>query len=111
MIFINRNRGLFFVALFIVSAFSQNINFHGAAKIMANGNFIDNPFGAPCFADWDNDGVQDLLVGEMVRVPAETGSLYGKLAFYKNSGTKNNPSLNAAEYIKAGGVDIEILAG
>ncbi len=55
---------------------------------------IKNPFGLtatqemafPTFSDLDNDGDQDLLVGEY----------YGTLQYYENTGTKTNPQFTAS---------------
>jgi hypothetical protein len=57
-------------------------------------NSVLNPFGlnpqrilqVPAFADLDNDGDQDLLAG----------AYGGGFLFYRNSGTKTNPSFEAA---------------
>lgn len=54
---------------------------------------VKNPFGLthtyyyafPAFADVDNDGDQDLLVGEY----------YGNLEYFKNTGTKTDPKFAA----------------
>jgi hypothetical protein len=53
-------------------------------KIMAGGKPIDTEIGhaAPCLADFDGDGINDLLVGQFGE---------GKLAIYKNSGTNKEP--------------------
>lgn len=55
------------------------------------GNFPSRP--SPHVADWDQDGVKDLLVG------SETGEIY----FYKNRGTNKKPLLVSGIQLKAGG--------
>ncbi|RLD70545.1 MAG: VCBS repeat-containing protein, partial [Bacteroidetes bacterium] len=40
--------------------------------------------------DWDNDGLKDILIN----------SIWGKISWYKNIGTENNPKLAKAEPIK-----------
>lgn len=47
----------------------------------------------PCVADWDGDGVPDLLAGDGA----------GKLWFWKNVGTRKEPRLAAARPIEPGG--------
>lgn len=52
-------------------------------------------WSAPTVYDWDNDGVNDLLVGRK--------GLDGKgyVSFYKNYGTPNSPSFNGYTDIQA----------
>ncbi len=47
----------------------------------------------PCFADWDGDGVQDLLVGYRV-------GNYGKIRYYHNSGTNESPVWDTGVYLQ-----------
>lgn len=47
----------------------------------------------PCFADWDGDGVQDLLVGYRV-------GNYGKIRYHHNSGTNASPVWDAGVYLQ-----------
>jgi len=65
----------------------------GTATAPAFGVPVSNPFGitaldeytAPSFADMDNDGDLDLLVGDD----------YGKLEYYQNTGTATAPAFTA----------------
>ena len=45
-------------------------------------------YAAPAFADVDNDGDFDLLVGDQI----------GHLSYYENIGTKTNPSFGSVQY-------------
>jgi hypothetical protein len=55
--------------------------------LKANGKIIraDNGSSAPCVADWDGDGKQDLVLG------SETG----RVVWYQNTGSKTQPLLSA----------------
>ena len=53
----------------------------------------------PCVIDWDGDGLKDLVLGQF--------SL-GKIRFYPNSGTNENPVFTNYSFIQAGGVDITV---
>ena len=52
--------------------------------------------------DWDNDGLTDLLVGQFSP---------GKVSFYKNIGTNQNPEFTFSNYLQADGQDISVSAG
>lgn len=60
-------------------------------KVLADGEAIDVEKGhaAPCFADFDGDGLNDLLVGQF-------GG--GKLRIYRNFGTATEPKFEDFEY-------------
>ncbi len=64
-------------------------------RIEANGQPIDTEIGhaAPCVADFDGDGVQDLLVGQFKG---------GVLWVYHNTGTNADPKLAAGVKFKEG---------
>ena len=46
----------------------------------------------PCLADWDGDGLNDLLVGQFVE---------GRLRFYRNIGTNSDPAFSEYSYVRA----------
>lgn len=103
---------IFLVTLLsLTSLYSQNIKFDSTTIIKNGGADISHLYAAPIVVDWDNDGKQDLLVGEMIRVPALTGSFYGKLNFYRNVGSNSTPILESPQYVKVSGQDIAITAG
>jgi len=52
----------------------------------------------PQIADWNEDGLIDLLVGDT----------NGKITLYINNGTKGNPDLTSKGYIKASGSSIDV---
>ena len=51
------------------------------------------PYAAPLCMDYDNDGLQDLIVG----------TFRGEFRYYKNVGTKNTPVYNEFELLQADG--------
>lgn len=46
----------------------------------------------PCLADWDGDGLNDLLVGQFIE---------GRLRFYRNTGTNSDPAFSGYSYVRA----------
>lgn len=73
-------------------------------RVEANGKPIDVDIGhaAPLVADFDGDGVQDLLVGQF-------GD--GKLRIYRNQGNNSTPKLGAFAWFQAGGAEGKVPAG
>lgn len=67
-------------------------------KLMAGGEPINVDVGhaAPCFTDWDGDGLRDLLVGQFGE---------GKLRIYRNIGTRTEPKFGDFFYFQAAGAD------
>ncbi len=64
-------------------------------RICANGRPIDvDGFAAPFVGDFDEDGVNDLLVGQ---------SGYGRLRIYRNEGTNDQPSFGSFSWFVADG--------
>lgn len=51
------------------------------------------PYAAPCIIDFDNDGLQDLIVG----------TWKGEFRFYKNIGSKTKPVYKDYTMIQANG--------
>jgi len=73
-------------------------------RLEAAGKPIDTEIGhaAPCVADFDGDGVQDLLVGQF-------GG--GLLWIYRNEGTNAEPKLAAGVKFKEGAEDGRVPSG
>ena len=69
--------------------------FEAPVRLQAGGEFIDTEIGhaAPMVADFDGDGVKDLLVGQF-------GD--GKLWIFRNKGSNTEPLLSAGELFKEG---------
>jgi len=53
-------------------------------------------YSVPSFVDWDNDGDNDLVIGE------GSGSFTGKVRVYLNTGTASNPQFSGFAYVQSG---------
>ncbi len=58
---------------------------------------------APCFTDFDGDGLPDLLVGVFGKGVKKKGDLAATLRIYKNVGQEGRPKFTGFEYFQAGG--------
>ena len=56
----------------------------------------------PFMVDWDGDGLNDLLVGQFTP---------GKVSFYRNIGSNQDPVFTFSNYLQADGSDISVSAG
>lgn len=59
-------------------------------------------YGAPCIADWNGDGVKDMVLGIFTS---------GNIRFYPNENTNDSPVFNTYSNIKADGVAITLPSG
>jgi hypothetical protein len=84
------------LALFGQGPAGQSPELKPPVKLEAGGRPIDVEVGhaAPLWADFDGDGLKDLLVGQF-------GG--GKLRIYKNVGTSAEPRFTDFQWFKAGG--------
>jgi len=79
------------------------LNFDAEEVIKADGNDIVVPgYSVPSFADWNNDGLQDLIVGE------GGGTVDGKVRIYLNTGTEASPQFARFLYAQADGQDLAV---
>ncbi len=94
------------ILLFVAAAvtFADLPVFSSPFFVQANG--VDLVVSAsipdPCVIDWDGDGLKDLVIGQFST---------GKIRFYPNSGTNENPVFTTFTFIQAGGVDITMAYG
>ncbi|GAB4539507.1 MAG: hypothetical protein Fur0020_08420 [Thermodesulfovibrionia bacterium] len=58
-------------------------------------------WSVPFVYDWDSDGKKDLLIGYR-------DGEHGYVAFFKNAGSNNNPSLTGKGLLTAGGKYIDL---
>jgi len=61
-------------------------------------------YSVPCLADWNNDGLADLVIGE-----GGSGSS-GKVRIYLNGGTSADPQFSEYFYAKSDGTDLTVPA-
>jgi len=57
-------------------------------------------YSVPSFVDWDNDGDNDLVIGE------GPSSSTGKVRVYLNAGTVSNPQFSGFTYVQSNGSDL-----
>jgi len=57
-------------------------------------------YSVPSFVDWDNDGDNDLVIGE------GPSSSTGKVRVYLNTGTASNPQFSGFTYVQSNGSDL-----
>ncbi len=83
---------------FTLAAWAEPIQLQPQTNLVANGVAL-NPGSQsiPCVADWNGDGLPDLMVGYQ---PA------WKVAVYTNSGTLAQPVFTTSVNVQAGGADI-----
>lgn len=63
---------------------------------------VDMGYAAPCYTDFDGDGIRDLLVGQFSE---------GKLRIYRNNGTDTQPEFSDFFYFQAAGADGTVPVG
>ncbi|MBD3369026.1 hypothetical protein GF402_01530 [Candidatus Fermentibacteria bacterium] len=63
---------------------------------------VDGSVPDPYVADWDGDGVKDLIVGQFSQ---------GKIRLYLNSGTNASPVFTTYSFLQADGSDITMSYG
>lgn len=98
--------------LFEIS-FSSNLEWGAFKEIKANGKTInlieddafdmyDVGYPSPTFADWDGDGINDLLVGQCNK---------GRIRFYKNIGSNEEPKFEDFTYLESDSGEINVFFG
>jgi hypothetical protein len=76
--------------------------FAGEATVDAEGApIMVDSYSVPTLADWNGDGIQDLIVGE--QTPSG-----GKIRLYLNNGTNPLPQYNAFTYVQYDGSDLTV---
>jgi len=86
-----------FVPLLLLSAIAVSGTFSFAPPYYMEcaGTPIDvGNYGSPCIVDWDGDGLKDMITGQFD---------YGRIRFYKNEGTNEDPIFNSYAFLQANG--------
>ncbi|MBD3349158.1 MAG: T9SS type A sorting domain-containing protein [Candidatus Eisenbacteria bacterium] len=83
---------------------SANLLLDAGVQVESSGTPIDVPgYSVPSTADWDSDGLYDLIVGE--------GSSTGKVRVYLNVGTASQPEFTGFTYAQSMGADLAVTGG
>jgi hypothetical protein len=80
----------------ILAAQTRDSQLQAPVQVMADGAPLDvqrSGHSAPCWGDFDGDGVNDLLVGQFEE---------GWLRIYRNQGTNARPQFSGHEWFRAG---------
>jgi len=95
---------LIFSLILTLSPAGELPDLAAGVKIAVEGQAIDAKVGhmVPCVADWNADGLKDLIVGQFSD---------GKIRLYVNAGTAEEPALEDAGFMQAGGEEISLPAG
>lgn len=70
-------------------------------------------FPSPVFADWDSDGLEDMILGywhSYLIKAGQGGGQGGKVRFYKNVGEKGSPVFEDKGNLQVSGSDISLEA-
>ena len=87
----------------VASVGAEPIQLQPAAYVLTNGSPLDaGDHTIPCVADWNGDGLPDLLLGY------QTAS---KVAVYLNSGSTTQPAFTTFADVQAGGTNIYLPSG
>ena len=91
-----------------VTVMSAPPGFGSSSPVLCNGSPIDvGTYSDPLVVDWDQDGLNDLIVGQF----SEGQPDEGKVRIYLNTGTNQTPVFAGFEYMQADGVDIVCPSG
>lgn len=92
------------LALTSNSAWGQ-LNLGPGELVQAGGTEVDVPgYSVPSFVRWDDDSLNDLIVGE------GPSPLAGKVRVYLNTGTSFAPQFSTYFYAQSGGLDLSVPA-
>ena len=95
---------LFICASGAASALAD-LKFGPKELVMTGANPIWVPgYSVPSYVDWDNNGLNDLVVGQG---PA---SSQGKVRVYLNSGTAESPEFSSYSFVQSAGADLAVTA-
>ncbi len=103
-------RSIFFVTVLMQASLAVllqpaagQVAFGPEQLVQAAGTDIDVPgYSVPRFAHWDNDGLEDLVVGE------GSGSYAGRVRIYLNVGTASAPQFSTYFHAQSEGSDLVV---
>ena len=108
---IGRRNFFFFIATVLIaltlptSQSQAQLNLYGEEIVQAGGSDIQvSGYSVPSYTDWNNDGYNDLIIGE----GGGTGD--GKVRVYLNEGTVSNPLFMSYSYAQSNGSDLAVPA-
>lgn len=92
------------VLLLALSSVSTDIvSFQYQGGVESSGMRIDvGSYAAPIMTDWDGDGLQDLICGQFDQ---------GRIRFYRNVGSAEEPLFNGFDYLLDGAVYLSVPYG
>jgi len=94
--------------IFTVTAFSGTVDFGPQTTLYASGVELDVGYvSSATFADWDGDGLKDLIAGSMMTSSSSPMST-GYLTLFPNSGTPDSPIFTYSISMQADGEIIEL---
>lgn len=84
--------------LFLSTGFASVQQFSSPFIIQANGqNLVADIIADPFMVDWNGNGLNDLVIGQFTN---------GRIRFYPNSGTNQEPVFTTFTFLQADGADI-----
>ena len=96
------------ILVFTATVFSGTVDFGPQTTIYVNGIELDVGYVlSATFADWDGDGLNDLIAGSMMTNSSSPMSV-GYLTLFPNSGTADSPVFTYSISMQADGEVIEL---
>jgi hypothetical protein len=84
------------------TGFATLLNLGPEQFVQAGGSdIVVAGYSVPSYVDWNNDGLNDLVVGE-----GEGGTSPGKVRVYLNVGTASSPQFSGFSYAQSNGTDL-----
>ncbi|MCP4712416.1 MAG: hypothetical protein GY869_27655 [Planctomycetes bacterium] len=87
-----------------ISIHASTPEFIAKTEFSLTGSFPAHPDPAPCFADWDGDGLLDLLVGVYI---GDGNSNTMRMQLYLNTGSVEEPDFQFSKNLEADGAIID----
>lgn len=100
-----------FFSVFVSAQFMPRFSDDGLVQV--NDAAFNEFEASPKMADWDGDGLNDLLIGYWAKVNGafNWNTTDGRLKFLKNTGTNKSPVFKTAINLQAGGTELFASSG